>query len=97
MSEIIKKIAKEYPLLTSELKEINPCEYELGIILSCKNELDKGYKFESREEVTENGTVLNFVYCEKKEELVSASKIVFNMIDDFKKKYDGWDLAYILK
>ena len=96
MAEAVKNISKEYPLLTLELKESNQAEYDLGIIIACKNELEKGFKFVDKHEATDNGTVLDFTNCENKKELVASNEILAGMINDFKKKYDGWDLSYIL-
>lgn len=97
MTENIKKISKEYPLLTSGLKEVNPCEYDLGIIMAYKSQIDEGLKPFLQHNPTDDGTVIDFVECKDEEDLNSCNILIDNMVAEFKKKYDGWDLASIIK
>ena len=96
MSEVIKYLAREYPALTLNLKKENKSQYDLGVIIACKNELNRGYRLLEISEPTEQGTVMSFVYCESREELIESSSIVVNMMKDFEKAYNGWDLSYTL-
>lgn len=96
MSKTIKNITREYPVLTLDLKKEKKVEYDLGIILACRNELSKGYRLLEINEPTKEGTSMSFVYCDTKEELVESNSVIVDMIYDFQKKYNGWDLSAIL-
>lgn len=90
------KIKKIYPMLTSDLQKTNICEYELGLILASIEEYRRSYKQVLVEEATENGTKIEFVAMLDKKEKEQFKNDLIDMIEEFKKKYDGWDILYTL-
>lgn len=91
------KIIKVYPMLTNDLKASNLCEYELGIILACVDEYKNSYKQILIHEAAEKGTRIEFLPLVNEKDREEAKGYIVNLIEDFKNKYDNWDLSYLLE
>lgn len=93
----VKKLEKEYLMLTSNLKSENPCEYDLGIIIAYTSELERGFKVGYQYEADEEGTKIDFVPFKNQEDISSYEELVLKMAKDFEEKYEGWDIISLLK
>lgn len=91
------KIIKVYPMLTNDLKASNLCEYELGIILACVDEYKNSYKQILIHEASEKGTRIEFLPLVNEKDREEAKNYIVNLIENFKNKYDNWDLSDLLK
>lgn len=90
------KIIKTYPVLTKNLKDCDIEEYELGILLVCIDEYKASYKQLAIHEATDDGTEVEYALLNSEEEKDEYKKHIMNLIEEFKNKYNRWDLISLL-
>ena len=77
----------DYPYINLELKNNNPREYKIALIICHNEEFKKGMQVERIYKTTKKGTSIKYKSISSKEDAVKCMEKIQRMVDDFNKEF----------
>ena len=77
----------DYPYINLGLKNNNPKEYKLALIVCHNEEFKKGMQVERIYKTTKKGTSIKYKHITSKEDAIKYREKIQNMVNEFEKEF----------